>query len=228
MRRAQRDIGSSGRNRSAHQAASTSSQRTGADPAFVIEVIRLRDELESSPGAKPRYDATWWPSVKRSQRSSAAAKRSAVCGPTPGADISRTQTSLLCAIATMSASAALICSLSASIATNCRSTNVGRRWPRLAKSSRSLRGSVLRGTRGRNSWVRSQPRTELVHLVREETSASLRPQTVLTSRDQEEGTCTEGKSMRQETALSAWASRRSVFVRRAPTPRERTSVDGTT
>src|SRR5256885_16678474 len=67
-----------------------------------------------------------------------------------------------------------------------------------------------------------------MHLVREETSASLRLQTVFTSRDQEEGTCTEGKSSRrQETSLSARASRLSVFVRRAPTPRERTSEGGT-
>jgi hypothetical protein len=51
---------------------------------------------------------------------------------------------------------------------------------------------------------------------------------VFHSRERAEGMCTEGRSMRVDTALSALASRLSVLVRRAPTPNVRTSVAGTT
>src|SRR6267142_654121 len=80
----------------------------------------------------------------------------------------------------------------------------------------------------RRPWPRSQPRRLLISLVRAETTASCIPQMLFHSRDRALGMCTEGRSIRQETSLSALASRRSVFVLRAPTPRLRTSVAGTT
>src|SRR5207245_3208042 len=54
------------------------------------------------------------------------------------------------------------------------------------------------------------------------------PQIAFHSRDLALGMCTEGRSIRQETSLSVRASRRSVLVLRAPTPKLRTSVAGTT
>jgi hypothetical protein len=87
---------------------------------------------------------------------------------------------------------------------------------------------VLGPVRMRTAWPRSQLRTLLISLVRAPTRASRMPQIVFHSRERALGMCTEGRSMRQETSLSTRASRTSVFVRRAPTPRLRTSVADTT
>jgi four helix bundle protein len=76
--------------------------------------------------------------------------------------------------------------------------------------------------------MRSQGRTEFTSEVRACTSRSRIEQSDLVCRDQCEGTCTEGKSMRQDTSLSARASRRSFFIPRAPTPSVFASVAGTT
>jgi hypothetical protein len=61
--------------------------------------------------------------------------------------------------------------------------------------------------------VRSQPRTTLISIVREQTRASRAPQMDLYRRDSIEGICTDGRSTRQETRLSASASRRSFALR---------------
>ena len=49
---AQRTIGSAGNQRRATQQAWISAQRIFGDPAFVMDVMRLRSPLERSPGTK--------------------------------------------------------------------------------------------------------------------------------------------------------------------------------
>ena len=58
IRVAHRTIGSLGRRRNATQAACIRFRRTEAGPALVMLVRRSRLELESSPGVRPRYDAS--------------------------------------------------------------------------------------------------------------------------------------------------------------------------
>lgn len=78
-------------------------------------VRRRRSELESSPGVRPKYASTLCALAKRSAVSSAATKRTAVTGPTPGTLIKREQVESLFASFLNSLSPAAICTVSASI-----------------------------------------------------------------------------------------------------------------
>lgn len=74
------------------------SQRTAAEPALVSPVRRWVSELECSPGVRPKYDSTSCAVWNRKTPSSAATKRTAVAGPTPGTLITRTQSALWAAM----------------------------------------------------------------------------------------------------------------------------------
>jgi len=149
-----------------------------------------------------------------------------VIGPTPGTLIRRGHVESLLASVRSCLLASAICSVRASIMASCRATYEGIASP-TAWRTRAGKLSALPDRIDRTP-PRIHPRTVLINLVRDCTSASRIPHIVLRSRDSVDATCTDGRSIRHDTSLSLRASRLSVFIPRSPTPRALTNVAATT